>query len=111
MAKSSYRKALSSKPPATTEAGAAHVREFIIKLYDRQDGQGADWKLVAETLFRASFDILDKLPDDDCRMVARRVHEGAYGRMAEGPKASPTATKAGVAAAELAPSNTTDFKA
>lgn len=82
-------------PPASAAEGAAHVRAFMVKLYDRQDGQGVDWKLVAETLFRAAFDVMDTLPEDACRMVARRVHEGSYGRMTEGPNANSVASKTG----------------
>ena len=42
-----------------------------------------DWPLIAETLFRASFDVLDRLPDDRKKMVAGRVHEGAYDRLTD----------------------------
>lgn len=54
------------------------MREFAVKLHDQQDGQGVDWRLLAETLFRASFDVLDRLPVDQCKAVALRVHEGSY---------------------------------
>lgn len=94
MAKRLYNNSPATSP-ATAEAGAAHVRDFVVKLYDRQDGQGVDWKLIADTLFRASFEVLDKLPDDACRTVARRVHEGSYGRMTEGPKTNSAASKSG----------------
>lgn len=97
-------------PPASAAEGAAHVRDFVVKLYDRQDGQGVDWRLVAETLFRASFDMLDKLPDDACRTVARRVHEGSYGRMTEGPKTNSAASKTGPDRARSEPSNTAILK-
>ena len=69
-------------PPANAEAGAALVRDFVVKLYDKQDGQGVAWRTIAETLFRASFDVLDRLPDDQKQAVARRVHAGSYDRIA-----------------------------
>jgi hypothetical protein len=58
------------------------VHEFAVKLFDRQDGEGVNWRMIAETLFKAAFDVLDRLPEDQKRAVARRVHEGAYDRMA-----------------------------
>src|SRR3954452_21564734 len=82
MAKPSYIKSPPSQPPADAVTGAAFVRAYMLKLYDRQDGEAADWKLIAETLFKAAFDAMDKLPDEACRSMARRVHEGSYGRVA-----------------------------
>jgi len=35
-----------------------------VKLFDRQDGEGVDWRMTAEILFFAAFDALDRLPDD-----------------------------------------------
>jgi hypothetical protein len=35
-----------------------------MKLFDRQDGDGANWRLCAESLFRVAFEALDRLPDD-----------------------------------------------
>jgi len=69
-------------PPADAEAGAALVHQAAVKLFDRRDGNGVNWKLVAETLFKAAFDVLDKLPEEDRRAMARRVHAGAYDRAA-----------------------------
>lgn len=86
MANRSFKRA-PSQPPADAVAGAALIRAAAVKLYDQQDGTGVDWRAVTEALFRAAFDALDKLPDDACRSVARRVHEGAYGRVTEGPGA------------------------
>lgn len=70
-------------PPASIGEGAARVSDFVVKPHDRQDGQGVNWRLMTETLFRAAFDLLDKLPDDQRRAVALRVHEGSYRRMTD----------------------------
>lgn len=70
-------------PPASIGEGADFVRDYVVKLYDQQDGQGVNWRLIAETLFRAFFDVLDKLPDDQRRTVALRVHEASYRRMTD----------------------------
>jgi hypothetical protein len=72
-----------SKPSVKTVSGdpATAVRQFLVQLHDRQDGHGVDWRVIAETLFKASFDVLDKLPEDQKRTVALRVHEGSYRRV------------------------------
>lgn len=97
-------------PPATAAEGAAHVRAFMLKLFVRDDGEAVDRRLIAETLFRASFDALDKLPDEVCRSVARRVHEGSYGRMVNGPKTDSGASNSGPRESDLTPSNTAGLK-
>lgn len=76
----------STAPPAQPAVmdGAAAVRQYLVKLHDRQDGQGVDWRVIAETLFKAAFDGLDRLPEDQRRALALRVHEGAYRRAAGG---------------------------
>jgi hypothetical protein len=58
-------------PPASAKEGAAAVLKATVKLFDRQDGEGADWRLIAETLFMASF---------ECpRPAAGRKHPRALG--------------------------------
>jgi hypothetical protein len=61
------------------------VRELTVKMLDRQDGEGVDWCFTAEILFKAAFDVLDRLPGDDPLKrkyaLAKRVHDGAYNRM------------------------------
>lgn len=52
------------------------------KLFDRQDGEGVEKRLLASILFTAAFDVLDRITDEDQRKaLARRVHAGAYDRM------------------------------
>lgn len=83
-------------PPANVAAGAALIRAAAVKLYDRTDGQGVEWRTVTEALFRAAFDALDTLPDEACRAIARRVHEGSYERVTDGPRAAGAAGAPGV---------------
>lgn len=69
-----------SGPPADAKAGGTAILAAAAKLYDRKDGHGADWQAVAEALFRAGFQVLDRLPDDQKQTMARRIHAGAYDR-------------------------------
>ncbi len=69
----------------------------MVELFARKDGEAVNWKLMTDTLFRAGFDMLDKLPDDVRRSVARRVHEGSYGRMLDALSADSGASKTGPA--------------
>lgn len=84
------------KKPADAEAGAALVRTFAIKLFDRDEGEAANWKLIAETLFKAAFDALDKSPDDASRAaLLRRVNAGSYERLTADPAAGKAPAPAG----------------
>jgi hypothetical protein len=77
------------KKPADAQAGAVLVRKFAIKLFDRDEGEAANWPMIAETLFKAAFDALDRSPDDDGRTtLLRRVNAGSYDRLAADPAAS-----------------------
>jgi hypothetical protein len=62
---------------------AALVRKFAIKLFDRDEGEAANWPLIADTLFKAAFDAIDRSPDDASRAaLLRRVNTGSYDRLA-----------------------------
>ena len=62
--------------------GPACVRQFVVELYDRRDGTGVDWRMIADTLFKAAFQVLDRVADDpQKKAIACRVHAGAYRRM------------------------------
>jgi hypothetical protein len=54
-----------------------------IELFDRGEGEAANWPLVAETLFKAAFEALDK-------SLLRRVNAGSYDRLAVDPAAGKT---------------------
>src|SRR5690349_7684492 len=74
-----------SGPPANTEAAALLIREYAVKLYDRQDGKGVDWGVVANALFRAAFDALDQISEDKAKQaLAWKVHAGAERRATGG---------------------------
>jgi hypothetical protein len=47
------------------------------------DGDGANWRLCAESLFRVAFDALDRLPDDQKKALAARV---PYDRLSGNPE-------------------------
>jgi hypothetical protein len=68
---------------ADAEVGALVVRKFAIELFDREEGEAANWPLIADTLFKAAFDALDRAPDDASRVAPlRRVSAGSYDRLA-----------------------------
>jgi hypothetical protein len=70
-------------PPASLKAGAAAVIAAATKLFDRQDGEGVEKRLLASILFTAAFDVLDRITDAEQKnALARRVHASAYERMA-----------------------------
>src|ERR1700730_6877340 len=79
------------KKPTDAEAGAVLVRKFAIKLFDRDEGEAANWKLIADTLFKAAFDALDKSPDEARRTaLLRRIKAGSYERLAADPAENKT---------------------
>jgi hypothetical protein len=91
MRKARRPSAKTPKKPADAEAGAALVRKFAIKLFDRDEGEAANWKLIAETLFKAAFDALDRSPDDASRTaLLRRVNAGSYDRLTADPASGKT---------------------
>jgi hypothetical protein len=97
-------------PPATAAEGAARVRGLVMKLFDKGDGDGANWRLCAESLFRVAFEALDRLPDDQRKALARRVHEGSYDRASGNSKSDFAPSKTGPGEGGLSPSNTFDLK-
>lgn len=100
------------KPRATPAApdAAAVARAAVVRLLDKGDGQGVDWRAVADALFKAAFDVLDRLPDDACRSVARRVHAGSYERVTDGPKPYSAASKTVQPDGDFTPVITQDLK-
>lgn len=93
-------------PPANADEGAQRVRALLVKTFDRQDGTGADWRLMLESLYRAGFRIADDQLDDDARRkIMRRVHEGAEVRMTGGYADGSGASKTDPAGPVAAPSN------
>jgi hypothetical protein len=83
---------------------------LVMKLFDKGDGDGANWRLCAESLFRVAFDALDRLPDDQKKALARRVHAGAYDRVSGNSEGDFAASKTDAPAAGPAASNTFDLK-
>ena len=84
------------KKPADAEAGALFVRKFAIKLFDRDEGEAANWPLIADTLFKAAFDALDRSPDGASRTaLLRRVHAGSYDRLTADPAENKTPAPTG----------------
>jgi hypothetical protein len=74
-----------SGPPPNTEAAGLLIRQYAIKLYDRQDGKGVDWNVLAGALFKGSFGALDLIADEEKRRaLAWRVHAGAERRATGG---------------------------
>jgi hypothetical protein len=92
------------------QEGAAAVVKATVKLHDRQDGEGVNWRLMPETLFKAAFDVLDRLPEDQKNPVARRVHAGAYDRLSGNAEGDFSASKTGPDEAGPSPSNTFALK-
>ena len=83
-------------PPGSTAEAAPFVRNFVVKLYDLQDGEGVNKRLVADILFRAAFDALDGLPVELRQKVDRLVHEGSYRRMTEDETGDSSASDASI---------------
>lgn len=55
----------------------------MLKLFDREDGNAADWPLIAETLLREAFHALDQTPDERRTLtLLRQVHSESYDRLA-----------------------------
>ena len=50
------------KKPTTAASAALFVRAYMLKLSHRDDGQAADWPVIAETLLLEAFHALDQMP-------------------------------------------------
>jgi hypothetical protein len=58
------------------------VRAYVLKLFHREDGQAADWPVIAETLQLEAFHALDQVPHSPhVRKLLRRVKGGVYARL------------------------------
>ena len=73
-----------STPDKAAALGAAVAKAAVVKLFDKGDGNGVDWKMAGAALFRAAFAVLDALPDDQKDAMARRVYERAEERITGG---------------------------
>ena len=52
---------MAKRKPAPTDlaTGTVWIQAAMVDMFDRQDGTGADWRLVVESVFRAGFEIAD----------------------------------------------------
>lgn len=74
----------SPEPPRNATDGSAWVRRYLIDLYDRRDGEAANWQLIAETAFKVGLEAIDAAPRNQRRLDAlNRLHAAAYDRLAE----------------------------
>jgi hypothetical protein len=69
-------------PPADVETGVPALHGAALKLFQRTDGEAADWGLLVTCLFKLGFDLLDKLPEDRRARLADRVQQRAYSYLA-----------------------------
>jgi len=66
---------------------------------------------LAEILFHAAFETLDQVVQEDRKKIlAGRVHVGAYNRMVGNPEGDFNASNTGPGGGVSAPSNTNDLK-
>ena len=76
-----YRRRRTGPAPSDDPATALH--RYAVKLFDKGDGRAVDWPKVAATLFKVAFACVDEARGDErAAKVVRRVHDGAYNRMA-----------------------------
>jgi hypothetical protein len=98
-------------PPANAEEGAARIRAAVVKMFDKGDGNGANWILLLESIYQLSFSIVDERPDDDARRkLMQRIHEDAEVRLTGGYADGMGPSKAGSSAADSSRSNTAHLK-
>jgi hypothetical protein len=73
-------------PPASAKAGAAAVIAAATKLFDRQDGEGLEKRLLASILFTAAFDVLDRITDAEQKAALARRVASPRGRASSTPQ-------------------------
>ena len=71
------------EPPSSVDEGAAWLRAYAVSLFDKGDGNGVDWAVIAQTMFAAAFSVLDEERQPDrAGKVLRRVEVSVYDRLA-----------------------------
>lgn len=60
---------------------SVEIRQFVVDLLDRGDGNGVEWRVACEAVFKAGFDMLDRLAAQHKRGLAQRVCISAYTRL------------------------------
>jgi hypothetical protein len=104
------RRSVLSLSAYATKIGRSLVRaKAAVKLFDPQDGNGVDWRMMAEILFFAAFDALDRLPDDQRHRIAKSVESGAFKRYSAADADEFAANRTGQGRAVAPPSNAADF--
>jgi len=70
-------------PPEDADVGAAWTQSLLVEAFDRQDGTGADWPLMLESLFRFGFRSIDRHLQGPAReKLLRRIEVSLYNRLA-----------------------------
>lgn len=67
-------------PPTTVVGGTTEILAVVVPVFDGADGEGADWRLMTESLFLAAFQTLGRLPESDRLTLANRIQAGVYER-------------------------------
>lgn len=90
---------------------AALVHKYAVKISDRENGDGADWPMLAEAMLQSAFVCIDKAKNDP-RTVAllRKVEDGTYNRLAAGASFEADA-KPGMAAPPAKPGRASEWNA
>lgn len=73
------------KPSNAGEAGPP-LRKFMLDQFPPQDGNAADWPLIADALLMEAFRALDRAPDGARTLgILRRVYSAAENRITKHP--------------------------
>jgi hypothetical protein len=74
------------KDPITAASGSVFVRDYVLKLFHRDDGEAADRPMIAEALLLVAFHFIDQRPHDPrVRKILRRMMGGVYARLSAIP--------------------------